>query len=363
MAGSSVVTRHCSAVPLTRDRLLVQPQLGQRGAGRDAQLGDDQVPLGDLLGDRVLDLDPRVHLDEDVLPPLVEQELHGARVDVADVRGEGHRVGADPAAQRRVQVGGRGDLDDLLVPALHRAVPLVEVHHVARRVGQDLHLDVPRVDHGLLQEHGGVAERRLGLAHRGLDRLAQLPRLGHPAHAPPAAAGHRLDEHREPDLLGRGDQRVDVGRWLRRVEHGHPGLPGRGHRAGLVAGQVQHLGRRADEGDAGPRAAGGQLRVLGQEAVAGVDGVRTGPPGRLQNLVDGQVGPHRVAGLADLVGLVGLGPVQRVAVLVREHGDRGDAQLVGGAEGPDRDLPPVRDEYLAEHSGAPLLVERRGGRR
>ena len=79
LAGSSVVTRHCSAAPLSVIVVLGQPQLGQRHAGRDAQLGDHQVAVGDLLGDRVLDLDPRVHLDEDVVAALVEQELHGAR--------------------------------------------------------------------------------------------------------------------------------------------------------------------------------------------------------------------------------------------------------------------------------------------
>ena len=44
-------------------------------------------------------------------------------------------------AQRRVEVRRRGDLHDLLVAALHRAVPLVEVDHLALAVGEDLQLD------------------------------------------------------------------------------------------------------------------------------------------------------------------------------------------------------------------------------
>src|SRR5690606_11431303 len=67
------------------DRLLAQAEVGQRLPGSDAQLRLDQVDVGDLLGDRVLDLDARVHLDEHVLAGAVEQELHGARVAVADV--------------------------------------------------------------------------------------------------------------------------------------------------------------------------------------------------------------------------------------------------------------------------------------
>jgi hypothetical protein len=53
------------------------------------------------------------------------------------------------------------------VAALHRAVALVQVDHVALEVGEDLHLDVARFDHGLLDEDGRVAERPLGFAHAG----------------------------------------------------------------------------------------------------------------------------------------------------------------------------------------------------
>jgi hypothetical protein len=60
-----------------------------------------------------------------------------------------------------------------------------------------------------------------------------------------------------------------------------------------------------------------------------------------------------VAGVTDLVRLVGLQPVQRIPVLVREDGDRPRAQLIGGTKRPDRDLAAVRDKHLAEHSGVP----------
>ena len=63
-------------------------------------------------------------------------------------------------------------------------------------------------------------------------------------------------------------------------ERRYAGRLGRRDRARLVAGQRQHVGRRADEGDAGVGAGLGQGRVLGQEAVAGVDRVGTGPDRR-----------------------------------------------------------------------------------
>ena len=259
------------------DRLLREPEVGERRAGRDPQLGLHQVDVGDLLGDRVLDLDPRVHLDEDVVAVGVEQELDGAGVAVADLAGEADGVGAHPLADLRVEVRRRRDLDDLLVPALHRAVALEEVHHLARAVGQDLHLDVARVDDRLLDEHGRVAEGALGLAHAGLDRLAQVLGAVDPAHAATAAAGDRLDEQREGIAAAASTRASTSVRRLDARQGRHAGRLGRGDGPRLVAGQLEDLGRRPDEGDAGVGARLGQGRVLGQEAVARVDRVRARP--------------------------------------------------------------------------------------
>ena len=340
------------------DLVLPQVHLGQGHPARDPQLGDHQVAAGHLLGHGVLDLDARVHLDEHVLPALVEQELHGAGVDVADVAGERDGVGADAVADLRVQVRRRGDLDDLLVAALQRAVALVEVHDVPVGVGEDLHLDVPRVDHGALEEHRRVAERGLRLPHRGECGLPQLARFVDAAHPAPAAAGDGLDEQREPDAVRGRDELVDLGRRRRRPEHRQPGLPRGGDGASLVAGQVQHLWRRPHEDDPGIGAGLGEVRVLRQEPVSGVDRIRAGPPRRADHLVDRQVRPHRVPALADQVRLVGLRAVQGVAVLVREHRDRRQIELVGGAEGADRDLAAVGDEQLAEHGTPRGTAER-----
>ena len=185
-------------------------------ARRDPHLGDDEVDVGDLLGDGVLDLDAGVHLDEDVAPVLAEEELDRARVEVADRLGEAHGIGTHLLARGGVEVGRRRDLDDLLVAALHRAVALEEVQHGAGGVGEHLHLDVPRVDHRLLEVERRVAERGVGLALGRLERLAQRRGVVDPAHAAPAAAGDGLDEHREADALGRRGQGVEVGRRARR---------------------------------------------------------------------------------------------------------------------------------------------------
>ena len=260
--------------------LLRQAEVREGLAAGDAQLRADQVDVGDLLGDRVLDLDARVHLDEHVAAVGGEQELDGAGVDVADLLGEGDGVGAHPLAQLRVEVRGRGDLDDLLVASLHGAVALEEVDDVALAVGEDLHLDVPRADHGLLEEHGRVAERRLGLAHAGLERVAQVLASLDPPHTAPAAAGDGLGEDREADLLGVGDELVEVGAGL-------GAAAGSGSPAFLAAAMARALlpvRCRTEAG--GPTkvtpalgAGLGQVGVLGEESVARVDGVGAGLDG------------------------------------------------------------------------------------
>jgi hypothetical protein len=301
----------------------------------------------------VLDLDPRVHLDEDVparvLAGGVEEELDGPGVDVADLPGEGHGVAAERLAHARVERRRRGDLDDLLVAPLHRAVPLEQVHGLAAGVREHLHLDVPGAQDRLLQEQGGVAERPLRLAHRRLERLPQGVAVLDAPHAAAAAPRHGLGEDGEPDLLGGGHQLVDVRRRGRGPQHGDAGRAGRLDRPHLVAGHRQHAWRRSDEGDAGRLARARQTGVLGQEAVPRVDGVRPRLARHPDDLVDVEVGPHRVPALADEVGLVGLGAVHGVAVLPGEDRDRPDAELVGRPEGADGDLPAVGDEQRGEH--------------
>jgi hypothetical protein len=66
--------RHFDGVALDDDVLLAQPE---RAAGGDADLLAHQVDAGHRLGDRMLDLQAGVHLDEVELAVL-EQELQGA---------------------------------------------------------------------------------------------------------------------------------------------------------------------------------------------------------------------------------------------------------------------------------------------
>ncbi len=206
-----------------------------------------------------------------------------------------------------------------------------------------------RSEHGLLEEHGGIAECAVGLAHGLLEGAAELILRVDAAHAATASACDRFCEDREADVVGLGDQEVDVLGRGRRLEDGHAGRDRVLFRRHLVAGHLEHSRRRTDERDPGLAGGLGKLGVLGKEAVTRVDRVGAALPRDPDDLLHIQVRAHRVPRLADLVSLVCLEAVHRVAVLIREHSDRLGAQLIGGPEGPNCDFTAIGNEDLAEH--------------
>ena len=145
-------------------------------ARRDPDLLLDDVDAGDELGDRVLDLDARVHLEEVEVALVVEQELERAGVGVL------HRARGvdDRAAQLAAHLLGHRDRRRLLRAASGAgAGSSTRARRGARRavmIAEDLELDVARALDVLLDVDVADAERRLRFALRRLERLAQLRR-------------------------------------------------------------------------------------------------------------------------------------------------------------------------------------------
>ena len=81
-------------------RLNVALGHGQRAPGGGQQLQPDQIQAGDHLRHRVLDLQAGVHFQEIKRAGLVEDELHGAGVGVADGLSQERR----PAGHARSQL-------------------------------------------------------------------------------------------------------------------------------------------------------------------------------------------------------------------------------------------------------------------
>ena len=337
--------------------------LGQAdaGVGQGAALGDEdlsthQVHAGDHLGDSVLNLNPGIHLNEVVVAVLIHQELHGARVDVAHVLGHLHRVGVELVPDLLGHAPGGSVLHYLLIPPLEGAVALAQVHHVAVLVAQNLHLNVLGLHQVLFDEDVLAAEGLPGLVAHQLKGGGHLLGLVAPAHAPAAAAGSRLED--DGEAVGNG-----LLQGLVRVLQGAVGAGDGGHAAGdgrglggqLVAHAGEYLGRRTDELDARLLTGPGEVRVLGQEAVARMDGVHLPPLGQVDDGGNVQIGPQGGLVVADEVGLVGTGTEQAVDILVGVHGHGVESQVVAGAEHPDGDLATVGHQYLVEYTLCHLI--------
>ena len=126
---------------------LQRPHLGlgqrQRLARGDADLPFDEVDARDHFGDRVLDLQPGVHLEEEEVTVLVD-ELHRAGVVVADGLRRLDCCLTHGVLDAVQQPGRRRLLDQLLMAPLGRAVTRRDPHDVALLVADDLHLDAAR---------------------------------------------------------------------------------------------------------------------------------------------------------------------------------------------------------------------------
>ena len=301
----------------------------ERLAGCDAQLLADDVDARHELGHRVLDLDAAVQLEEVEVAP-VEHELDGAGAAVADRAAERDRGLAHARPELAVERGGGRLLEDLLVPALNRAVALAEGDDLAVPVGEQLDLDVARPLDVALVVDGVVAERGFRLAAGGLRRLLELGRLANDAHAAAASAGGCLDDQRVADLVR-----------LTRGEHGHAGLVRDSLRLELVAALAQRVRRRPDEDEPGRLDRLGEVGILGQEAVARMDRVRADALGSADVLFRGEVA-------LDLDRLVGDSRVEGASVVGRGHGDGRDPGVGAGTEDPGRDLAAVRYEELSD---------------
>ena len=221
----------------------------------------------------MLDLQPRVQLDEVERAVGADEELERAGVRVADrahrALGSGLHLLARLGRQRR----RRRLLDQLLVPALDRALALADREHAAVRVAEHLDLDVPRgVDH-LLDVEVRIAERRLRLRRGGAERVLELLLRVDEPHALAAAAGRRLEQHRVAELVGGRARLRDRRTAFGARDERHAGGAQLVLRARLVAHALHHVGRRPDEDEVVVLARARERGVLGEEAPA-----RDAPP-------------------------------------------------------------------------------------
>ncbi len=151
-------------MPRVLDVLLPE---GERFPGGHLDLLLDQIDPGDHFGDRMLDLDPRVHFHEIEAAVLIQQKLDRARVLITDGPRQLQRRLRHPAAQLRGESCGRRFFDELLMAPLDRTFTLPQADQVAKGIAQQLELDVPRTLQILLDIDVRIPECGLRLGARG----------------------------------------------------------------------------------------------------------------------------------------------------------------------------------------------------
>ena len=91
--------------------------------------------------------------------------------------------------------------EDLLMPALERALAFAEMNQISVLVAQHLDFDMPRILDELLDVDFSVAEGALGFARSFAQCGSKLGRRIDPAHAFATPARGGFEHHGKPDVL------------------------------------------------------------------------------------------------------------------------------------------------------------------
>ena len=239
------------------------------------------------------------------------------------------------------------------------------MHGVAMRIGEDLHFDVARPLQIALDQHAVVAEGGGCFLPRRVQRGGEIGSVGHDPHAAAAAAGDRLDHHREADARRLVSEKIRLlPLTMIAGQQRHVGLRHQRLGGGLRSHGTHRRWRRPDEDDAGGGAGFGEGRILRQEAVAGMD--RLGARGLcgVDDTGDVQVAVARRRGRRSDRRDRRRTRATRSASASEIDRDRFDAEAPCGAGDAAGDFAAVGDQQGAEHRGhirnTPKRVSSRG---
>ena len=140
---------------------------------------------------------------------------------------------------------------------------------------------------------------------------------------------------------------------------GTPALRAQAGRNSCRPSRASHRGR-ADELDFAAFADFGEVRVLGQESVAGMDRIHVAHFSRAHDAIDLQI-TIGAGGRADADRFVGQLHMERIDVRLRVNRERADAEFLTGADDAERDFAAIGDQDFFEHADDERRLFRLGG--
>ena len=300
-------------------------------SGGDANLFLNNVDAGNQFRHRMLDLNTGIHLDKIELIVLV-QKLERPRATIADALAGIGAAYPDAISQALFDTRRRRFFNDFLVTALHRAIAIPQIDGVFELIRQDLNLDVTRVLQKFFHVHHWIAERRLGFGAGQLHRIDQRSFRMHHAHATPTTAARGFDDYGITHLSGDALQLLRIVRQspLGTRHHRHAGLFHRIFGADFVAHQADRIGARTDKHKTGILHPFGEIGVLRQKAVAGMNRLGVGHFRRADDRRNVEITRTRWR-RSDADGFIGQHHVFGVGVGFGMNRNGFDAELAAGA--------------------------------
>ena len=137
---------------------------------------------------------------------------------------------------------------------------------------------------------------------------------------------------------------------------GHASLVGRLPGVGLGTEDTHGRGAWANEPDRSVFAGLGEVRILRQKAVAGMDGVGGGTAGDVEDEIAAKVRFRGWRG-TEAVSFIGFEDVRSGAIGVGIDGNGRNAQLAAGAQNTKGDLATIGDEDFAKHKETGYRVQ------